>query len=203
MKHFLIVACLFFSVSGNAQDVNVSASFGVADLELNQTYSLNSNESADSLNFSSVKFFLSLVADVNDHVLFDAVQSSISTIQINELKHVYLGIDSLTNVSGAMGGVLDPSLGMYWTWQSGYINAKLEGVFWKDGLGSEFQFHLGGYAHPFNSYREISLTTLSNSIVLDLALFSEKVDFTTPSVMRPSELSNNLSDCLSSSFRSK
>jgi hypothetical protein len=28
-----------------------------------------------------------------------------------------LGIDSLTNVSGAMGGDLDPTKGMYWTWQ--------------------------------------------------------------------------------------
>ena len=203
MKHPFIIAFLFFSALGNAQDVHVSACFGVADLELNQTYSLHSNESADSVYFSSVKFFLSLVADVNDHVLFDAEQSSISIIQTNELKSVNLGIDSITNVSGAMGGVLDPSLGMYWTWQSGYINAKLEGVFWKDGLGSEFQFHLGGYASPFNSYRKISLPELSTTIILDLALFSEKVDFTTPSVMRPSELSNNLSDCLSSSFRSK
>ncbi|MFN8393764.1 MAG: MbnP family protein, partial [Bacteroidia bacterium] len=39
-----------------------------------------------------------------------------------------LGIDSLTNVSGALGGDLDPTKGMYWAWQSGYINMKMEGT---------------------------------------------------------------------------
>lgn len=39
-----------------------------------------------------------------------------------------LGTDSLANVSGALGGDLDPTKGMYWTWNSGYINVKLEGT---------------------------------------------------------------------------
>ena len=38
-----------------------------------------------------------------------------------------LGVDSLLNVSGALGGDLDPTKGMYWAWNSGYINLKLEG----------------------------------------------------------------------------
>ena len=38
-----------------------------------------------------------------------------------------IGIDSVTNVSGALGGALDPTNGMYWTWQNGYINFKMEG----------------------------------------------------------------------------
>jgi hypothetical protein len=42
-----------------------------------------------------------------------------------------LGIDSLTHESGAFGGALDPIKGMYWTWQSGYINFKLEGKSWQ------------------------------------------------------------------------
>ena len=36
------------------------------------------------------------------------------------------GVDSTANVSGAMGGDLDPTKGMYWTWQNGYINTKIE-----------------------------------------------------------------------------
>ncbi|MBI1268443.1 MAG: hypothetical protein GC193_13535 [Cryomorphaceae bacterium] len=203
MKHLLFIAFIFLFGLGNAQDVKITAGFGDAELKLNQAYSLNSNSSADSLEFSSVKFFLSLVADVNEYVLFDAHRSSISTVQMNELRSVYLGIDSTTNVSGALGGVLDPSLGMYWSWQSGYINAKLEGVFWKDGLRSEFQFHLGGYANPFNSFREIKLVERFSTVILDLAVFSEMADFSIPKVMRPSELGNNLSDCLSLSFRSE
>ena len=37
------------------------------------------------------------------------------------------GTDSLLNVSGALSGDLDPSKGMYWAWNSGYINCKIEG----------------------------------------------------------------------------
>ena len=68
-----------------------------------------------------------------------------------------MGIDSLTNVSGAIGGDLDPTKGMYWTWQSGYINLKLEG---KSNLcpssKKDFQFHLGGYQAPFNGLQQVS-----------------------------------------------
>ena len=50
--------------------------------------------------------------------------TSIKTIRsINYL----IGTDSLTNISGALEGDLDPIKGMYWAWNSGYINFKLEG----------------------------------------------------------------------------
>ena len=63
--------------------------------------------------------------------VFELLPSSLalqipSNIPFSKLKF-QLGIDSLTNVSGAMGGDLDPTKGMYWTWQSGYINMKIEG----------------------------------------------------------------------------
>jgi hypothetical protein len=38
-----------------------------------------------------------------------------STLSFDEVKF-QLGIDSITNVSGALGGDLDPTKGMYWTW---------------------------------------------------------------------------------------
>jgi len=36
-------------------------------------------------------------------------------------------VDSLANVSGAMSNDLDATKGMYWSWQSGFINLKIEG----------------------------------------------------------------------------
>lgn len=60
-----------------------------------------------------------------------------------------LGIDSATNCSGVMGGDLDPTKGMYWTWQSGYINLKLEGSRLVAGQHREFSLHLGGYRQPY------------------------------------------------------
>lgn len=70
----------------------------------------------------------------------------------------YLGIDSLANVSGAMGGDLDPTRGMYWTWQNGYINAKIEGTSNVcQSRKNEFQFHLGGYMAPFQCVQKIEM----------------------------------------------
>jgi hypothetical protein len=67
-----------------------------------------------------------------------------------------LGIDSSINVSGAFGGDLDPSKGMYWTWNSGYINLKLEGTSPScSSLKQAFQFHLGGYLPPYLSAQRI------------------------------------------------
>ncbi len=91
-----------------------------------------------------------------------------------------LGIDSLTNVSGALGGDLDPTKGMYWTWQSGYINFKLEGKSEKcKDPKKEFQFHLGGYSGPNKSLQTISLNSVYKKeieIKVDLKQFVNSID---------------------------
>jgi hypothetical protein len=82
-----------------------------------------------------------------------------------------LGIDSLTNVSGAMGGTLDPANGMYWAWQSGYINMKLEGT--SDlcpTRKNRFQFHLGGYDNADNALQHIVLDTPFTADTLHICL---------------------------------
>lgn len=69
-----------------------------------------------------------------------------------------LGVDSLTNVSGAFGGDLDPIKGMYWAWNSGYINLKLEGNSPVSPYPSRtFELHLGGYLPPFAAVQRITL----------------------------------------------
>jgi len=72
-----------------------------------------------------------------------------------------LGVDSLTSVSGAFSGDLDPVNGMYWTWQSGYINLKLEGhSTFSPARRKDFAFHLGGYQAPSNTFREVELAVI-------------------------------------------
>jgi hypothetical protein len=69
-----------------------------------------------------------------------------------------LGIDSLTSVSGALGGDLDPTTGMYWAWQSGYVNFKLEGTTPQcPARNHRFHYHLGGYKSPYNALQIIDL----------------------------------------------
>ncbi|AXQ31294.1 hypothetical protein D0B54_22565 [Solimonas sp. K1W22B-7] len=38
-----------------------------------------------------------------------------------------LGVDDARNTAGVQTGALDPALGMFWTWKSGYIFFQLEG----------------------------------------------------------------------------
>lgn len=113
----------------------------------------------------------------NSYHLLDAAESTTLQLALNTPENTvydqlkfYLGIDSLTNAGGAKGGDLDPTRGMYWAWQSGYINFKLEG---KSGhcptRNQEFAFHLGGYLSPYNSLQTVVLETQKrNDMVIDI-----------------------------------
>ncbi len=65
-----------------------------------------------------------------------------------------LGVDSITHERGVMMGDLDPVQNMYWTWQAGYIDAKIEGK-WKE---HPFQLHLGGYQHPYRADQKVRVS---------------------------------------------
>jgi hypothetical protein len=74
-----------------------------------------------------------------------------------------------------MGGDLDPTKGMYWTWQSGYINFKLEGTSpLCTTRNNEFQFHLGGYQKPNYCLQTLSFPII-NSCKIDLELDVQKI----------------------------
>jgi hypothetical protein len=75
-----------------------------------------------------------------------------------QLFFIKVGVDSTNNLTGRFTGSLDPSNGMYWTWQNGFIHLKVEGVGNKVSNPKHFfQFHLGGYSFPNNCVGEISL----------------------------------------------
>lgn len=80
--------------------------------------------------------------------------------------HFCLGIDSATSSSGAHGGDLDPAKGMYWAWQSGYVNFKLEGVSPQSTARKhQFHFHLGGYQAPYGSVQDLILHVRSRDTI--------------------------------------
>lgn len=56
----------------------------------------------------------------------------------------YLGVDTASNHSGAQEGDLDPVNGMIWTWNTGYIFFKHEGVFTTTaGSDTSLLYHYG------------------------------------------------------------
>lgn len=91
-----------------------------------------------------------------------------------------IGIDSLTNVSGAIGGDLDPTKGMYWTWQSGYINIKLEGHSTQSlSKDHSFAYHIGGYKKPFVPLQTITLPIKNSdqlTLKMDIGKWLEQID---------------------------
>ena len=89
-----------------------------------------------------------------------------------------IGIDSLASVSGALSGDLDPSNGMYWAWQSGYINMKIEGTSSScKTRKNSFNFHIGGYLKPYNAIKkiEIPINKIQNQIIDDLERLGTKI----------------------------
>lgn len=130
-----------------------------------------------------------------------------SSVTYNRIRF-YIGIDSLTNVSGAMGGELDPVKGMYWTWQSGYINFKAEG---RSSASThpkkEFQLHLGGYENPHNALRQITLSIHPQSdidVYFDLPQFLQAAELAKRShIMSPGPEAVKLSVMAAQCFKTK
>jgi hypothetical protein len=171
-----VTVILFLFVNFNivlSQDktraVSFNASINGEKLQLDHNYAFGD----DSISFSNLKFYISDIQFYRDDVfirslvkknhLIDFSQPSKQYILLDSISNVYynriefnLGTDSLDNVSGAMSDDLDPIHGMYWTWQSGYINFKLEGSSKVcPSRNHEFNFHIGGYLYPFTSMQRL------------------------------------------------
>lgn len=189
-------------------------------LVLNKPYYSESN--ADTLQVEVLRFYISGIEllqdgntvwkEQNSFHLVDAAADKSLIIKLNVPQGIIyqqlkfnLGIDSTTNVSGAMGGDLDPTKGMYWTWQSGYINFKLEGKSNRcKTRNNEFTFHLGGYRHPFNTLQTVVLDTKGSEtihLVLDAASLTSEIDLAKRNhIMSPNEEALLLSEKLPKAF---
>jgi len=186
-------------------------------------FSKNLPSDSNTFSIQTLRFYISDISlfqddsqvfhEVNSYHLVDLSAGQAQTLDLditqklefNVLKF-NLGIDSLTNVSGALSGDLDPTQGMYWSWQSGYINFKLEGKSLTCTTRNKlFQYHLGGYMHPYNSLRTIELPVQASesiSISLDLnKILSLSKPSQTPEVMSPGTSAMMISNIVSDSFK--
>lgn len=186
--------------------INFHALWNNNTLELNKKLKLNDTA---TIEFENFKFYVSAIELYQNNKLVFKEQNSFHLIDFSDSASLFIhltsekkinynqikfniGIDSITNVSGAMGGDLDPTKGMYWTWQSGYINLKLEG---KSNLcktrGNDFFYHLGGYAHPFNTLQTVILQTKKTkeiNININVNTFFSAIDIKkTNQIMSPNK----------------
>ena len=112
-------------------------------------------------------------------------------VNIKSIKFL-VGTDSTLNTAGILEGDLDPIKGMYWAWNTGYINLKLEG---KNGE-EHFEYHVGGYMSPFATVREFQTEINTNKLTfgIDLDTFLKEANQLETSIMIPGENASKLAD---------
>jgi hypothetical protein len=89
---------------------------------------------------------------------------------VNNKISLLFGIDSAIQVGGVGTGALDPLRGMYWTWQTGYVQWKIEGAIRVDGLESPLELHLGGFDGATKSQSMLSdylIYPTTNSVIAE------------------------------------
>jgi hypothetical protein len=140
-------------------------------LNFTDTYKNNHQESYKVKTF---KFYISNIEFINsatqvkkvipEYFLFDASEVATTVIPLKLASGIYnrmaftIGVDSTRNVSGAQTGALDPGKGMFWTWNSGYIMAKLEGTSSSSNqVDNKFEYHIGGFKGNENVVKRIEM----------------------------------------------
>ena len=162
-------------------------------LELQHVYLTQNN---DSISFSILKIYFSdfrfkdkisgRITSIDTLIFYDLADSSthsfFNDLNLSNYESVAftLGLDSSKNVSGELENAYDPLLGMYWAWNTGYINLKIMGESSAVPTNShEFEFHLGGYRSPFATAQTIQIDLNDQYIYFDLEkLFSESINLT-------------------------
>ena len=152
-------------------------------------------------NFS-YKFNINLIdISKNDSFKIIAPKNDVLGIQFQ------VGVDSILNCSGAQAGALDPLNDMFWTWNSGYVNFKLEGTSSASIADKQrIEQHIGGYKFPYSTQRNATLK-LSNinftqnktiTIQIDLDKYwdgENKISIAkTPVIASPGEQAKNAAD---------
>ena len=222
---FIVFFLFFQSITAQKEKdslvIKLLPTFGATPLKLNKKYL---SENKDSVQISEFKFYISdLQITFSDNSVFTK-NERYNLIDVENPKSLHLplckkngkvvtrivfniGIDSTTSVSGALAGDLDPANGMYWAWQSGYINMKMEGKSSScKTRKNEFQFHIGGYMKPFYAIRKVDLYPISQNlnVIVDVAeIFSKLYLSDMNSIMIPSKKAMQLADYSVNMFKTE
>ncbi|MES2775597.1 MAG: MbnP family protein [Bacteroidota bacterium] len=178
-----VLLCLQGLLYGREISLRFNPIFGGRPFEMGRWF----HSGDDSVKISALKFYVTNIMFyqnndpvdivVKKHHLVDLDNPGSLLLEATREKNMRfnrisfcIGVDSLTNMQGVQTGDLDPTNGMYWTWQSGFINFKIEGQSNKcPARNNEFIFHIGGYQYPNNTLQPVSFEIGdSNSIIMDM-----------------------------------
>lgn len=140
----------------------------------------------DSISFSEFRFYVSnfklqdvdgvwwehpesyFIIDASSKEKSRAVLTNVPEGTYTKMQYT-LGVDSLRNVSGAQVGALSVSNNMFWSWATGYILVRVEGI---ANDTTDIVYHLGGFqgenkivtnpTHEFGEDLIVSNNNISN-----------------------------------------
>lgn len=192
VSFYLFFLSFIYSLNCYGQ-LSIIPTWNKKPLELQRIYFTPQN---DSIFFSSLKIYFSdfrfkdkiggRITSIDTLIFYDLSDSTthsfFNDLNLSNYESVAftLGLDSTKNVSGELENAYDPLLGMYWAWNTGYINLKIMGESSAVPTNShEFEFHLGGYRSPFATAQTIQIDLNDQYIYFDLEkLFSENIKLT-------------------------
>lgn len=188
---------------------------GTEPLQLDTKWYTNQN--ADSFTVSIFRYYISNVqliktdgtvfSETESYHLVDQGKSASREFTINNVPsgdytgiRFLIGVDSTRNVSGAKSGALDPANEMFWTWQSGYIMAKMEGQRPKLNNADRYlTFHIGGFSGQYNTIRKVNFSFNSGAAKVNatahpvVALKTDLLEwFKTPNIIKFDEFSSTM-----------
>ena len=216
VSFYLFFLSFVYSLNCYGQ-LSVIPTWNKKPLELQHVYLTQNN---DSISFSILKIYFSdfrfkdkisgRITSIDTLIFYDLADSSthsfFNNLNLSNYESVAftLGLDSSKNVSGELENAYDPLLGMYWAWNTGYINLKIMGESSAVPTNShKFEFHLGGYRSPFATAQNIQIDLNDQYIYFDLEkLFSENINLTkNHHIMLPCKDAFLISQGLSACFK--
>jgi len=183
MRHicvFLIAVCCSSLCAYSQHDIELHFVPNLKGVVINEQPFCSSPSDSAEICLQVFRFYIhdvrfkskgkSVTVNPSGHFLIDVEHSEsthlnftlIDSVSVDELQFT-IGVDSVLQQNGAHSGVLDPIEGMYWTWQSGYINWKLEAEIRLLEQKDTITWHIGGYRNPLNTLQKISLPVEVNS----------------------------------------
>ena len=179
MQFRLYLCCaslvLFLGYRSDApRPLTIEFSHVVGDQPLELSAKTYLNQYRESFSVEQCKYYISDIRVTGDDGtrqtifkiahLIDAADSSSCILHgatdIGRIKTItfIVGVDSSANTAGVQTGDLDPMLGMFWTWNTGYIYARLEGL--SDSArvpAHRFTWDIGGYRPGVDATRKITI----------------------------------------------
>ncbi len=185
-KSFLLILIIFFTKVSNAQKrvwVHVETIANGKKVVLND--SMYTNKYGEKYNITKLKYYISNLrldcngastkstfglvnASNNDSFLLKSGSKICPSISFT------LGLDSAINAKGPQSNTpLDPLNDMYWAWNSGFVNFKLEGTSPNStAINNKIEQHIGGYRGLYKTHQNIVLPIkeFSNHITIQMNL---------------------------------